>query len=360
MTTVAQKRAQPRERNQPVSASSAANPSAAADRIVEQFMREKHVPGLVLAIIRNGQVVVEKGYGVRSTDDSQPPDSNTLFYIGSLSKALTGVGIELLVEQGKIELDEPTSRYVKRLPKSWQPIPLKFFLAHQSGIPDIASSKQPTFQAELRTVDNQPLAFKPGAKQQYNNFNFVVAGQVIEDAGGRPYLEFMKEEVFKPLGMTRSGYHQSDPNSAPGYFFRNGKLDEVKEVAPQGGDYAIPSGFLQTTLGDLLRLYWGIQRHKLLPPPRTREMLSPVTLGKTGTPGWFARKVNGVTIVAKDGAASGYSSQFQFVPERGDAVIFIMNLQGQALGTAALANDLLREACGLPLPANSGAGSEEN
>jgi hypothetical protein len=80
-------------------------------------------------------------------------------------------------------------------------------------------------------------------------------------------------------------------------------------------------------------------------------MLSPVTPGLTGTPGWFAREVNGVTIVAKDGAASGYSSQFQFVKDRGDAVIFIMNLQGKALGTHALANDLLREVCGLPIPA---------
>lgn len=349
VTVMAQQKSKPRGRNQPDSTNSA-NPSAAADRIIERFMNEKHVPGLVLAVVRNGQVVVEKGYGVRSTDDKQPPDSNTLFYIGSLSKALTAVGIELLVEQGKLNLDEPTSRYIKGLPKSWQPIPLKFFLAHQSGIPDIASAQQPTFQAELRSIDNKPLSFEPGVKQQYNNFNFVVAGQVIEEVSGRPYLEFMKEEVFKPLGMTRSGYHQSDPNSAPGYFLRNGKLDVVNDVAPKGGEYVIPSGFLQTTLGDLLRLYWGIQRHKLLPLPRTREMLSPITTNKTGTPGWFARKVNGVTIVIKDGAASGYSSQFQFAPERGDAVIFIMNLQGQALGTATLANDLLREVCGLPLP----------
>ena len=74
--------------------------------------------------------------------------------IGSLSKALTGVGVELLVEQGKLKLDEPASHYIKGLPKKWQSIPLKFFLAHQSGIPDIPSAKQPTFQEELRSVDN--------------------------------------------------------------------------------------------------------------------------------------------------------------------------------------------------------------
>jgi CubicO group peptidase (beta-lactamase class C family) len=343
---VAQEKSKPRDRAHV----DPAHLSAAADRIVERFMKEKHVPGLVLAVIRDGKVVVEKGYGVRTPEDNQRPDSDTLFYIGSLSKALTGVGIELLAEQGKLKLDEPVSHYVKGLPKTWRPIPLKFFLAHQSGIPEI-TAKKPSFEEMLRTADDLPLSFKPGTKQQYNNFNFAVAGMVIEGACGRPYLEFMREEVFKPLGMTRTGYGQTDSNSSPGHFLRKtGRLEVVNEVVPKGGEYGIPSGFIQTTLSDLLRLYRAIQRHKLLPPPRTHEMLSPVTPGMSGTPGWFAREVNGVTIVAKNGAASGYSSQFQFVPGHGDGVIFIMNLQGQALGTAALANDLLREVCGLPLP----------
>ncbi|HQU44201.1 MAG TPA: serine hydrolase domain-containing protein [Pirellulales bacterium] len=167
-----------RDRNRPARA----NLSAVADRTVERFMQEKRVPGLVLAVLRDGNLVVERGYGVLSPEDERRPDSDTLFYIGSLSKAITGVGIELLAA------------------------------------------------------------------------------------------------------------------------------------------------------------------------PRTREMISPVTPGMTGTPGWFAREVSGLTIVAKDGAASGYSSQFQFAKGRGDAVIFIMNPQGKELGTHALANDLLREVCALPIP----------
>ena len=329
-----------------------------ADRIVERFMREKQVPGLVLAVVRDGQVVVEKGYGVRTPADPQRPNSDTLFYIGSLSKAVTGVGVELLAERGKLNLDEPTGRLIRELPNSWRSIPLKLFLAHQSGIPEIPN-KLPTFDAMLRAADHLPLSFHPGTKQQYNNFNFAVAGMAIEGASGRPYLEFMTEEVFRPLGMTRTGYGQVDANSSPGHFLRkNGRLEVVNEVVPKGGEYGIPSGFIQTTLADLLRLFRGIQQHKLLTPARTREMLSPVSRGMSGTPGWFAREVNGVKIVAKNGAASGYSSQFEFVPGRGDAVIFIMNLQGQALGTAGLANDLLREVCGLPLPAKQAGGNE--
>jgi CubicO group peptidase (beta-lactamase class C family) len=317
------------------------------------------VPGLVLAVVRNGQVVVERGYGVRTPADPQRPDADTLFYIGSLSKALTGVGVELLAERGKLSLDDPASRYVRGMPAAWQRIPIKLFLAHQSGIPEL-TVKHPTFEAMLRSADSLPLEFKPGTRQKYNNFNFAVAGKVIEGASGKSYLDFMRQEVFQPLGMTRSGFGQTDPNASPGHYLRkNGQYEVIAKAEPNGGPYGIPSGFIQTTLSDLLRLYRGIQQHKLLTPQRTRELLSPVSPGMTGTPGWFAREVGGVKIVAKNGAAAGYSSQFQFAPARGDCVIFLMNLQHQQLGTDALAQDLLRDVCGLPLGEGRRGNSEE-
>ncbi len=311
------------------------------------------MPGLVLAVIRDGKTVVERGYGVRTPADPILPDRDTVFHIGSLSKAFTGVGVELLAERGKLSLGDPASRYVKQMPKPWRQIPIKLFVAHQSGIPEL-KEKLPSMQAMFRAADELPMAFRPGAKQEYNNFNFAVAGDVIEGALGKPYLDFMRDEVFKPLGMSRSGYGPTDANFAPGHYHRKKGLEVVNEAVPRGGEYAIPSGFLQTTLGDLVRLYRGIQSHKLLTPARAQEMITPVSEGKTGAVGWFTREVNGVRIVAKDGAASGYSSQFQFVPGRHDAVIFIMNLQGQGLDTAALAHDLLKEICELPLPERPG------
>jgi CubicO group peptidase (beta-lactamase class C family) len=341
-TASAQEKTKPQERGSADGAGSV----TAADRIVQRFMKEKQVPGLVLAVVLNGRLVVEKGYGVRSLTDKRLPDADTLFYIGSLSKAITRFGVELLVEHGKLKLDEPIGQQVRGLPPAWRSIPLKFFLAHQSGIPE-PTEKKSTFEEEARTVATHPLESRPGVKQVYVNFNFHVAGQAIESATGQPYLDFMRSEVFEPLGMTRTGSHQTDANSAPGHYLRKAGYEEVMEVSPKSGEHAILSGFLQSTLRDLLRFYRGMQSHRLLSPARTREMFSPVTPGKTGTPGWFARPVNGGRLVFKDGAVSGYSSQFQFVPARGHAVIFIMNLQGQALGTASLAHDLLREVCGV-------------
>ena len=110
---------------------------AAADPIIVPAMRQKQFPGLILGVVKDGQVVVKKGYGVKSFASGEAPDENTVFYIGSLSKALTAVGAMLLVEQGKLDLDAPAGNYLKGLPKSWQPITVKQFMAHQSGIPQL-------------------------------------------------------------------------------------------------------------------------------------------------------------------------------------------------------------------------------
>ena len=331
----------------PVRAQDKPRPAAdVTDRIIEPFMKQQHVPGLVLAIVRHDEVIVEKGYGVRSVEDHHMPDADTLFYVGSISKAMTAAGIELLAERGKVKLDAPIGDYVKSLPTTWQPIPLKFFLAHQTGIPEITSATSPVFAEEVRDFDQIPLQFQPGIKQAYNNLGYVVAGQVIEAVSGKPYLDFMTENVFKPLGMIRTGCRQTDPNFSPGHFLRDGKkYDVVTEALPKGGEYGIPSGYVQSTLADLLRFYRGIQQHKLLPPARTNEMLCPVTTGMSATCGWFTRKVNGVTVIAKEGTVAGYTTEIEFAPASDDAVIFIMNLQGDHLDTARLANTLLREVC---------------
>ena len=124
-------------------AESRGTPDAVAGRIIEPAMREKDLPGLVLGAVRNGRVAVERGYGVRSLDSPQPPDPDTVFYIGSLSKALTAAGAMVLVERGHLDLEAPASRYLKDLPVSWRSITVAQFMAHQSGIPQL-NRKLPT------------------------------------------------------------------------------------------------------------------------------------------------------------------------------------------------------------------------
>jgi CubicO group peptidase (beta-lactamase class C family) len=155
----------PRERSGMREGPQGGTPEAVAARILEPAMRKKELPGLILGVMRDGRVVVEQGYGVRTLDGGQTPDENTVFYIGSVSKAMTAVGAMILVDRGKLDLQAPASRYVKGLPRSWRAITVAQFMAHQSGIPNLNTNKLSTFEAMLHSAASKPMMFPPGTKQ---------------------------------------------------------------------------------------------------------------------------------------------------------------------------------------------------
>ena len=322
-------------------------PEGVADRIVGPAMRGKDLPGLVLGVVRDGQVVVERGYGVKSMDSPQGPDENTVFYIGSLSKALTAAGAMVLVERGQLDLEAPASRYLKDLPESWQSITVDQFMAHQSGIPQL-NRKLPTFEAMLRSADSMPLAFKPGTKQVYNNFNYAVVGKIIEAISGMSYLDFMHREVFGPLHMDHTGYGIRSADEATSYRMEGGR--PVPIVHRLKGMYGIPSGHLQSTVADLLRFYEGIQPGGLLSPSAFRTMTTRVSPAFSGTPGWFEKKVGGLSVVTKNGATEGFHSILSFVPGKGDCVAMIWTSEKpKGDGLFKQTGELLHEVCGTPV-----------
>ena len=307
---------------------------AEADRIIKGAMKEKRIPGLVLGIVKGGQVVLRKGYGVKSLESDARPDENTVFYIASLSKAITAFGVMLLVDEGKLRLDDRASKYLKGMPPSWERITLRQFMTHTSGIPQL-DRKLPTFDAMLRSAAEMPMEFDAGTDQTYNNFNFAVAGQVIEAVSGMKYLDYMKKRIFGPLQMNHTGYGVHGENNAAGYELTEGRPQPVGEHRIFAGPFAIASGHLQSTMADLLKFEAAIGQGKLLSAAAYREMMTPVVLppDKTkpsrGTPGWFAREAGGVRIIHKNGAGQGFHSDFHFVPSRGDAVILLWNLTGK-------------------------------
>jgi CubicO group peptidase (beta-lactamase class C family) len=322
---------------------------ATADRIIGPAMRQRRLPGLVLGVVKDGQVVVKKGYGVKSFASEEIPDENTVFYIGSLSKALTAVGAMLLVEKGKLDLGAPASKYLKNLPNSWRKITVKQFMAHQSGIPQL-HRKYPTFREMLKSAETIPLTFEPGTKQEYNNFNFAVTGKIIEAVSGMKYLKYMKANVFGPLHMNKTGYRISSRNEATGYRPGNGSPRPIKHQM-KGGPYAIPSGHLQSTLADLLRFYDALRTGKLLTQAAFQQMITRVNPNLSGTPGWFERKAGEDSVVTKNGAVPGFHSIMSFVPGKGDAVIILWTSQKpKRNGLFRPTNRLLNQICGVPMP----------
>jgi CubicO group peptidase (beta-lactamase class C family) len=112
-----------------------------ADGILKPAIEEKKLVGLAVGVVCGGRTLVNKGYGVTSRESQTPPDENTQFYIQSLSKAITAVGAMILVDEGKLKLEAPASRYLKDLPRSWQPITIAQFMSHSSGIPELSQKR---------------------------------------------------------------------------------------------------------------------------------------------------------------------------------------------------------------------------
>jgi len=300
--------------------------------------------------VKDGQVAYVKGYGVKKLPHGGVPDENTVYYIGSLSKALTAVGAMTLVQAGKLDLDKPASQYIQDLPAKWKAITVKQFMTHTSGIPDIGNRKknaQDTIEGVYKLMESMPMAFPPGTKEAYNNFNFAVTGNLIEKISGMAYLDFMKRRVFGPLGMDHSGVGDLNPdNQATGY-----DLDANGNPTAADHDVAsfgIPSGGLATTISDLLKLEDALRNNKLLRPKIMQEMIQPVQ-GFASTPGWFARSAGDGVVISKNGAASGFSSFFSFVPGKGDAIIMVRNAKGKGIGIQGPCNQILKGCCGIPV-----------
>jgi CubicO group peptidase (beta-lactamase class C family) len=329
---------------------------AEADRIVQQMMTQHGIPAVVLAVVKNGRIVVEKGYGVKSTDNNQPPDENTVFYIGSLSKAITAVGAMLLVDKGKLNLDDPASRYMKDLPRDWNRITVRQFMTHTSGIPDLPNRQKKrtdNIEQAFKLAAGLPMSFEPGTKEEYNNFNFAVIGHLIEEISGQSYSDYMRANIFGPLGMNHTGGGILDrfPNHATGY---NGVDGNIKPGVFELQEFGWPSGGLATTLADLLKLDEALRSGRLMKQSTYEQMISKADVG-SGTPGWFTHDAGGVKLVTKNGAGTmGFSSMYIFAPERGDSVIMIRNFAGKA-AIQPPANQIMAAVLGIKDTGGNGA-----
>ncbi|HET6842258.1 MAG TPA: serine hydrolase domain-containing protein [Candidatus Angelobacter sp.] len=319
-----------------------------ADQIVQNMLEGGHIPSAVIGVVKGGQVAYVKGYGVKKLPNGDVPEENTVYYIGSLSKALTAVGAMTLVQSGKLDLDSPASQYIHDLPASWRDITVRQFMSHTSGIPDIPNRQknaQDNINGVYRLMDKLPMASPPGTREQYNNFNFAVTGNLIEVISGMSYVDFMKRSVFGPLGMDHTGIVLDPDNHATGY-----RLDvngDPAETDAQVLSFGIPSGGLATNVSDLLKLEDALRSHKMLRPKFMQEMVQPVK-GFASTPGWFTRSSPSGLVVSKNGAAVGFSSFFSFVPDTGDAIIMLRNAQGKGIGIQGPSNQILHACCGVP------------
>lgn len=307
------------------------------DREVLAYLTKAKVPGCAVAIVRNGDIVLSKGYGLADLKADLPVTSNTVFRIGSVTKPFTATLVLQLVEQGKVKLDAPISAYVKGLPENVKRITVRQFLGQTSGLANYTALPefdklvaQPTTNPKIIALAAKAkTAFPPGKDWQYSNTNYVVLGALIESVTGKSFAEAVRQyAASRKLESTRVFELKPDTkmDRATGYQLEAGK---VVKSGPLDPTWPSSAGAIESNLDDLVQWLTGPGGRGLKPETEAMaaEPMFPNDPKKPGYGlGWCIRKNAGLKIVWHNGAIPGFKSIVLTVPERKTAVVVLMNL----------------------------------
>ena len=236
-------------------------------------MQKRKIPGLQLAIVKNGKIIKTANYGLANVQDSIPVSNRTVFTINSITKAFTGVAIMQLAEAGKLKLSSPVSSFLTGLPESWKAVTIQQLLSHTSGIPDIVDEEESVLispygeKASWKQVLAMPMDFEPGEKFSYNQTNYLLLGRIIDTLSGMPFTEFIRKEQLEKAGMTKTiaaGFGATMdviPHAAGGYTYRKGKLANMFFSFPPSLQTAAGMSSTATEMADWII---ALQNHRFL------------------------------------------------------------------------------------------------
>jgi D-alanyl-D-alanine carboxypeptidase len=324
-------------------------PSAAKiDEIAGKALKESGAPSVSIAVVQSGKIAFEKAYGKAHLDPPVDARTDMRYSIGSVSKQLLAGTVMLLVQDGKLSLDDPVSRYLPDLTRANE-VTLRELLTHTSGYQDYYPQDYvPPFMLKPITADQilnqwakKPLDFTPGTRWQYSNTNFVIAGRIVEKVTGEPFFEFLSKRILKPLGMT-SAINLADqtlgPQDAAGY--TRFALGPPRPAPAEGRGWLFAAGELAMTAHDLALWDISLMQHKLLTPASIDVMTTPARL-RNGTPTDYALGIgvtdaNGHPKWQHGGAVAGFVSLNTVYPDQGVAIVVFANQDGSsAPGTMA-------------------------
>ena len=299
---------------------------------IESEMRRQNIPGLSLAIIKEGKVIKAKGYGMANVEMNVPVTTETVFKIGSISKPIIAEGIMILVEEGKLSPDDKISKYLEGTPESWKDITVRHLLSHTSGIireaPGFSPARSIPDADLIKSAFPAPLLFTPGEKHEYSNVGYMALAEIIHRISTKSWDDFFKERLFAPLGMnaTRTTtFGEIVPNRANSYSLENGKLQNSPIMLALR-----PSGAFLSSLSDLLKWEAALNSSKSLKPETRMVMWAPFKFNN-GTDsgyafGWRVSEVNGRKRIHHGGALDGFRSEIaRFVDDK-ITVIVLTNL----------------------------------
>jgi CubicO group peptidase (beta-lactamase class C family) len=321
---------------------------SAISQYVYAEMAQERIPGAELGIYHRGQILFAKGFGLADVELNVPVKPETLFQSGSVGKQFVSAAIMMLVEEGKVSLDDSITKYFPDAPATWKPILIKNMLSHTSGLgeyetPARTGPNGPFYlrldytEAQLaQKIEALPIDFPVGSKWAYRNTNYVLLGIVIHKVTGEFYADFLAQRIFKPLGMTSTRLiSDADiiPNRSSGYEIHNGKLQNQTWVAPTFNSTA--DGALYFNVIDLAKWDGALYGTKLLKQSSLDRIwtIYPLNDGKPNPShygfGWFINTMNGHKVIEHGGAWQGFTCHIARYVDDNLTVVVLTNLDSE-------------------------------
>ncbi len=316
------------------------NPDSHSDEVAQYVhaeMARQHIPGVALLVARKGEIVRAQGFGFANVELQVPVKPETLFQSGSVGKQFTATAIMMLVEQGKIGLDDSITKYFPEAPPAWKPVTVRHLLTHTGGFTDYPKDfnfRKDYSEADLlKIVTGIPLAFTPGTRWSYSNLGYLTLGVLIHRVTGTFYGDVLQARIFRPLGMTTTRImSEADiiPNRASGYRLVKGELKNQEWVSPTLNTTA--DGSLYFSILDLARWDAALYTDKLLKRSSLEQMWTVARLND-GQPnsghygfGWEIASSHGHRLIDHEGAWQGFKTQISRYVDDKLTVVVLANL----------------------------------
>lgn len=315
---------------------SAQNLDVKIDSLISNIFKDKNGPGAVFMVTKNGKQIYRKAIGKANLELNVAMTPENVFQLGSMTKQFTAIAILMLEEQGKLNVNDPISKYISDFPNG-NNITIHHLLTHTAGIKDFTKMKsiQQIAQKDLSPKElidffkNEPVDFAPGERFDYNNSGYVVLGQIIELVSAETYENYIKKNIFEKIQMNHSRYASDVAliiNRAYGY-----SKKEFGYVNKSRISFSIPfsSGSLMSTVDDLLKWQNALNQNLLLSAKTTKKVFSTYKLNNgedfTYGYGWHIKEIDATLTREHGGSVFGFKTMGVYIPIEDIYVIGLSN-----------------------------------
>ena len=335
------------------------------DRFVAAEFARDPIGGTTVALVKGNTVVWAKGYGVADIAAGTPATASTVYRIGSITKPFTAVMLLQLVERGVVRLTDPVEKYFPEITRiadrreGTPPVTFEQVATMMSGIarePDdlntfLVGSVDRWEEVLLEALPKTKYAQAPNSGYLYSNIGYAILGASLGRAARTPYVDYMRESVLRPLGMTTTDFVPNAtirPALAQGYTVRDGKPDGAQAAREHAGrGYKVPNGALYTTVGDLAKfvgLWLGDGPDRVLKRATIEDAFARVPSGATYGIGFMVRRTNDTTYYGHGGSVAGYVAQMLYHRPSRTGALVLRNVGGGPFNPANVATGMLSRA----------------